>query len=146
MSSVGESLHKRKAVKRRQQTSRYFSENGTDSPAEVPPEIHSASLLYQSRDRLISLSYISDPHLTLPTGLSYITSVVRKNEDLSTWFCYFIPAQLAGNWLQFLTHRSFVPISVDNYPGYLHMSVVKTHRTQHISQLNLQEQVRLVQL
>ena len=58
-----------------------------------------------------------------PTGLSYITSVVRESEELSTWFCYFIPAQLLGNWVQFLRHRSFVPISVDNYPGYVHTYV-----------------------
>ena len=62
---------------------------------------------------------ISQSHIP-PAGLAYITSVVRENEELSTWFCYFIPAQLLGNWFQFLRHRSFVPISVDNYPGYVH--------------------------
>ena len=67
------------------------------------------------------LTYLSQLPLSLsPTGLSYITSVVRESEELSTWFCYFIPAQLVGNWVQFLQHRSFVPVSVDNYPGYVH--------------------------
>lgn len=79
----------------------------------------SASVLHHSGDRSVTDISLTITSLS-PTGLSYITSVVRESEELSTWFCYFIPAQLVGNWVQFLQHRSFVPVSVDNYPGYVH--------------------------
>ena len=71
------------------------------------------------KDKSVVIMILLKTNLSL-AGLAYITSVVRENEELSSWFCYFIPAQLLGNWVQFLRHRSFVPVSVDNYPGYVH--------------------------
>jgi len=56
----------------------------------------------------------------LVVGLSAITAKLRMSEGLSTWFCYFIPTQIFLNWIQFLRHRSYVPVSIDNYPGYVH--------------------------
>jgi len=53
-------------------------------------------------------------------GLSALTAKLRFTEGLSTWFCFFIPIQIFLNWIQFLRHRSFVPVSTDNYPGYVH--------------------------
>ena len=58
--------------------------------------------------------------ISIFSGLSYITVVMRSSENLSTWFCYFIPLQLLVNWVQFLLHQSIVPVSIDNYPGYVH--------------------------
>ena len=62
-------------------------------------------------------------------GLTYITIVVRSGDHLSTWFCYFIPLQLLGNWVQFLLHTSQVPVSIDNYPGYVHSNNDTWYRT-----------------
>jgi len=53
-------------------------------------------------------------------GLSALTAKLRFTDGLSTWFCFFIPIQIFLNWIQFLRHRSFVPVSTDNYPGYVH--------------------------
>ena len=59
--------------------------------------------------------------LILLSGLTYISVVVRSSWGAATWFCYLVPLQLLVNWVQFLRHRSLVPLSSDNYPGYVHM-------------------------
>ena len=59
-------------------------------------------------------------NIRFPLGLSTLTAKIRMSEGLSPWFCYFIPVQILLNWIQFLRHRSFVPVSTDNYPGYVH--------------------------
>ena len=103
---------------------------------------HSASVwsqVCQVGSRLISYKFTT--HLTFSSGLTYVTVLVRSNEGQSSWFCYLICLQLLVNWVQFLLHRSdpkvykvltfnsiyfnrsFVPLSNDNYPGYVHMWV-----------------------
>lgn len=67
--------------------------------------------------------------LCLISGLTYITVLVRANEGQSSWFCYLICLQLLVNWAQFLLNRSFVPLSNDNYPGYVHTNTHNWYKT-----------------
>ena len=78
-----------------------------------------------------TLIRIAPPSFTIALvgGLSYITIVVRSGDGLSTWFCYLIPLQLLVNWVQFLLHTSQVPVSIDNYPGYVHSNNDTWYRT-----------------
>lgn len=56
----------------------------------------------------------------LITGISWTTCQLRWARGQSGWLCFFIPAQIFLNWIQFMRHRSFVPVSIENYPGYVH--------------------------
>lgn len=56
----------------------------------------------------------------LVMAISWTTMQLRRLEGLSVWICYFVPLQIFLNWLQFMRHRSVVPVSIENYPGYVH--------------------------
>lgn len=69
---------------------------------------------------LTALSRFGPPVFTLflVLGLSISTLQLRHAEQLSTWFCFFIPAQIFLNWIQFLRNKSHVHITQENFPGY----------------------------
>jgi len=77
-------------------------------------------------------------NLVLISGLAYLIFKHRDvhNETFAI-FAAFVVLQIFLNWVQFLRHRSMVPISTRNFPGYVHrfpsMTTPITERSKLVS-------------
>jgi len=80
-------------------------------------------MLYNEASDLVAVIFLN---YVLPTfnailiaGITITTAKIRLSEGLSLIWCYFFPAQIILNWIQFYRQPSFIPVSSEPIPALI---------------------------